>query len=141
MKRLFTVSTLILVLTIIAAADDKKKRFEDADFPALQKAKAVIVEKADKDADVAMIDELKKWGRWKVVADESEADLIIRLRASGSGGMGTGHVQAFILDAKTKKTLYTSDTQRGQRTIFHGYASPFKRAVSGIVKQLKKDIK
>lgn len=90
MKRLFTVSTLILVLTIIAAADDKKKRFEDADFPALQKAKAVIVEKADKDADVAMIDELKKWGRWKVVADESEADLIIRLRASGSGGMGTG---------------------------------------------------
>ena len=145
--RFLYATIMCLCLVTLCFADDKKqkeeesKRFDAADLPALIAAKAVLVEKAEKDADVAIIDELKKWGRWKVVADESEADLIIRLRASGAGGWGSGHVQAFILDAKTKKTLYTSETQRGQRSVFHGYASPMKRAASGIVKKLKEDIK
>jgi hypothetical protein len=105
----------------------------------LAPGKKVFVEKAEKDADVAMLGELKKWGRWPIVADESEADLIIRLRASGSGAWGVGHVQASILNAKTKVTLWTSKEQRGMRTIFSGYASPFKRAVSGIIKAMKKE--
>lgn len=103
-------------------------------------AKTVFVEKADHDVDVAMLGELKEWGRWKIVADETEADLVVRLRISGSAVWGVGHVQASILDAKTKKTLYTSKEQRGTRTIFHGYASPYRRAISGIVKQMRKDI-
>jgi hypothetical protein len=107
----------------------------------LLSAQTVFVEKAEQDADVAMLGELKDWGRWKIAADESEADLIIRLRVSGSAIWGVGHIQASILDAKTKKTLYTSKEQRGTRTIFHGYASPFRRAISGIVKQMRKDIK
>lgn len=126
------------LLSLITFADDKKM---EMDLTALNAAKTIFVEKAEKDADVAMIDELNKWGKWKVVADESEAELIVRLRVSGSGAWGIGHVQAFILDAKSKKTLYTSKTQKGTRTIFKGYASPFKRAIDGIVKQMKKDIK
>lgn len=107
----------------------------------LVKDRRVFVEKADKDADVAMVKELQNWGRWKIVADESEAELLVRLRVSGSAAWGVGHIQASILDAKTKKTLWTSKDQRGTRTVFHGYASPFTRAISGIAKQMKKEIK
>lgn len=130
----------LLVLTVFCLLPPA--RAQDTESQAiLTMAKTVFVEKADKDADVAMLGELKKWDRWKIVADESEADLLIRLRVSGSAVWGIGHVQASILDAKTKKTLYTSKEQRGTRTLFHGYASPFKRAISGIVKQMRKDIK
>lgn len=107
----------------------------------LAEGKKVFVEKAEKDADVYMLKELEKWARWPIVADESQADLIIRLRASGSGAWGVGRVQAFILDAKTKDTLWTSKNQKGVRTVFSGYASPFARAVSGIAKQMRKEIK
>jgi hypothetical protein len=136
MNRLRVAVVLLLVLCASALAT----QIEDFS-PLLAAGKTVFVEKAEKDADVAMLGELKKWNHWKIVADESEADLLVRLRVSGSAAWGIGHVQASVLDAKTKKTLYTSKEQKGTRTLFHGYASPFKRAISGIVKQMQKDIK
>lgn len=124
---------LLLTLTPLTLADNKP----DARLAA---GATVYVEKAEKDADSYMLKELDKWNRWKIVADESQATLLIRLRASGSGAWGVGRVQAFILDAKTKETLWTSKSQKGMRTVFSGYASPFARAVSGIIKQMKKEI-
>jgi hypothetical protein len=59
------------------------------------------------------------------------------MRSSGSGAWGVGEISASMLDGKTKKTLWTSRTFTGHRTIFHGYASPFQRAVSGIVKEMR----
>ena len=115
-------------------------KIEEADKLLLGAGKKVFVEKADKDVDVAMAGDLQKWGRWKVVGDASEADLLIRLRVSGSAVWGVGHVQAFILEPQSKRTIYSSRRQRGTRTIFHGYASPFSRAISGIVDKMKKDI-
>jgi hypothetical protein len=135
---------LLLILAACVAsvgAYAQSTQLTEEQIEQLAPGKKVFVEKAEKDADVAMLGELKKWNRWPIVADESEADLIIRLRASGSGAWGIGHAQASILNAKTKVTLWTPKEQRGTRTIFHGYASPFKRAVSGIVKAMKKEIK
>jgi hypothetical protein len=61
-------------------------------------------------------------------------------RVSGNAVWGVGHVQASVLDAKTKETLWMSKDQKGVRTVFHGYASPFSRAVSGIGKQMHTEI-
>jgi hypothetical protein len=133
---------LVLALLLVASSPSlaSQSKIEDADRLLLAAGKNVFVEKSEHDVDVAMLGELKKWDRWKIVADESEADLLVRLRVSGSAAWGIGHVQASILDAKTKKTLYTSKEQRGSRTLFHGYASPYSRAISGIVKQMSKDM-
>jgi hypothetical protein len=135
---LLTLTLLVIPLCGLSFADEKEAR---ENKEALSAGKKVFVEKAEHDVDVAMLGELKKWDWWKVVADESEADLLVRLRVSGSAAWGIGHVQVSVLDSKTKKTLYTSKEQRGSRTIFHGYASPYSRAIDGIVKQMKKDIK
>lgn len=135
MMRIILALFLILLPSTLVA----QSKIEDTDRPLLAAGKNVFVEKAEHDVDVAMLGELKKWNRWKIVADESEADLLVRMRVSGSAAWGIGHVQASILDAKTKKTLYTSKEQRGTRTLFHGYASPYSRAISGIVDQMKKD--
>src|SRR5262249_3411557 len=97
--KIIILTFVVLSLTLSAFADDKKK-FDPSDLQTLKDAKAVYVEKAEKEVDVAMIGELNKWGRWKVVASDSEADLIVKLRVSGSAAWGVGHVQAFILDAK-----------------------------------------
>lgn len=123
-----------LFCTFILAGEKSQLK----DDPRVAKDNAVYVEPANKDADVAIVEEIQKWGRWRVVADETEAHIIVRLRASGSGAWGLGHIQAFILDAKTKETIWTSKNQKGTRNIFHGYASPFRRAAEGIVKQMKK---
>lgn len=108
--------------------------------PRLGQGKKVFVEQADKDADVTMGKELQQWGRWKLVGDQGDADLLVRLRVSGNAAWGIGHVQAFVLDAKTKETLWVSKSQKGTRNVFHGYASPFSRAVSGIAKQMRDEI-
>jgi hypothetical protein len=131
---------LALVLLVSSSSLVAQSKIADTNRPLLAAGKNVFVEKAEHDVDVAMLGELKKWNRWKIVADESEADLLVRMRVSGSAAWGIGHVQASILDAKTKKTLYPSKEQRGTRTLFHGYASPYSRAISGIVKQMAKDI-
>ncbi len=106
----------------------------------LAAGKKVFVEPAEHAVDVAMGGELKKWGRWKIVAEAGEADILIRLRVSGNAAWGVGHVQAFVLDAKTRETLWVSKAQRGMRTVFHGYASPYSRAVSGIAGQMRKEL-
>lgn len=120
---------MLLTITLVQGFQASQSKIEDAERPLLAADKNVFVEKAEHEVDVAMIGELKKWNRWKIVADESEADLLIRLRVSGSAAWGIGHVQASILDAKTKKTLYTSKDQRGTRSIFHGYA----RLIGGLL--------
>jgi len=131
---------LALLLLVSLPSLGAQSKIEDADRPLLATGKNVFVEKSEHDVDVAMLGELKKWNRWKIVADESEGDLLERIRVSGSAVWGVGHVQVSILDAKTKKTLYASNEQRGTRTVFHGYASPYSRAISGIAKQMAKDI-
>jgi hypothetical protein len=108
--------------------------------PRLAIGKKVAVEKSEHDVDVAMADELGRWGRWTLVADDGEAGLLVRLRVSGNAAWGVGHVQAYVLDARTKETLWVSRSQKGLLTIFHGYASPFTRAVSGIVQQMRREI-
>jgi hypothetical protein len=140
MKVLLICFALALLLALSPSGVGQSK-IDDADRPLLAAGKNVFVEKSEHDVDVAMLGELKKWNRWKIVADESEADLLVRLRVSGSAAWGVGHVQVSVLDAKNKKTLYASKEQRGMRTLFHGYASPYSRAVSGIVSQMKKDIR
>jgi hypothetical protein len=133
---------IVLALLLLASSPSlaAQSQIEEADRLLLATGKNVFVEKSEHDVDVAMLGELKKWNRWKIVADESEADLLVRMRVSGSAAWGICHVQASILDAKTKRTLYTSNEQRGTRTVFHGYASPYSRAISGIVKQMAKDM-
>jgi hypothetical protein len=132
---------IVLALLLVASSPSlaAQSKIEDADRQLLAAGRNVFVERSEHDIDMAMLGELKKWNRWKIVADESEADLLVRMRVSGSATWGIGHVQASILDAKTKRTLYISNEQRGLRTVFHGYASPYSRAISGIVKQMAKD--
>ena len=108
-----TVLTLLLLASSPSLA--AQSRIEDANRPLLATRKNVFVEKSEHDVDVAMLGELKKWGRWKIVADESEADLLVRMRVSGSAAWGICHVQASILDAKTKKTFYIERTTRHAR--------------------------
>jgi hypothetical protein len=98
----------------------------------------VFVEKSDHDVDVAMINQVQQWGFWKLVGDKDEAVIFVRIRVSGNAAWGVGHVQAFVLDARTGKTIWASKVQKGLRTVFHGYASPYTRAVEGVVAQMKK---
>lgn len=122
---------LMLVLcTLVLRGDDA----------ALAIGRAVWVEPAQHDTEVAMADELQKWGRWKIVGEEKEADLLVRLRVSGNSVWGRGKVQVFIIDARSRKTVYTSRVQTGNRTIFHGWISPYSRAISGIVKRMREDL-
>jgi len=133
MRRIAVVIGILLVSSVAFS--------EQVSNTSLAEGKKIFVEPAEKEADVAMLKQLHEWGRWKIVGDQAEADLLVRLRVSGNAAWGVGRVQAFILDAKTKETLWTSESRKGVRSVFHGYASPFTRSISGIVKQMKQEIK
>jgi len=107
----------------------------------LAEGRRVFVEKSERDADVWMVKELQNWGRWKIVGDRSEAELIVRIRTSGNPAWGLSHVVAYVLDPSTMETLWMSRDHRGTRNLFHGYASPFARSIDGIAKQMKSEIR
>jgi hypothetical protein len=79
---------LALCLILLPSSLIAQSKTEEADRLLLAAGKNVFVEKADHDVDVAMLGELKKWSRWKIVADESETDLLVRMRVSGSDCLG-----------------------------------------------------
>ena len=81
---------------------------------------------------------LRDWGRWRVVDARGDAELILRLKLSGSAGWGRASIVATLEEAATATELWRSKKQTGNRTIFHGYASPYNRAAEGILKQLEK---
>jgi hypothetical protein len=81
---------------------------------------------------------LRDWGRWKVVDKPDEADILVRLVLSGSAAWGRASIVATIEEAPAGAELWKSKKQTGNRTIFHGYTSPYNRAAEGILEQLKK---
>ena len=81
---------------------------------------------------------LRDWGRWKVVEHPNDADMVLRLRLSGSAFWGRASIVATLEEATTATELWKSKKQTGNRTIFHGYTSPYNRAADGIVKQMEK---
>jgi hypothetical protein len=90
-----------------------------------------------KDFNEDMETELTTWSRWTIVKSQSEADIVVRMDLSGSGLMGRGGMMVSILPAAGGPMLWQSKAQTGNRTVFHGYASPYRRALEGIMKQMK----
>jgi hypothetical protein len=109
-----------------------------ANLSLLAPGATVFVEPARDDGHTIMSEKLEKWGRWRVVQTPADADLTVRLILSGSAGWGRGSMTATIYDARTDTLLWTSRQQTGNRTVFHGYASPYKRAADGLIKQMEK---
>lgn len=81
---------------------------------------------------------LRNWGRWTVVNKQEDADIMVRLDGSGSSLMGMASIVATIEDVVTGAELWKSEEHTGLRTIFHLYASPYKRAAVGVVEEMKK---
>ena len=81
---------------------------------------------------------LRDWGRWAVVEKPEDADILVRLALSGSAGWGRASIVATVEDASTGTQIWKSRKQTGNRTIFHGYTSPYNRAAEGILDQMKK---
>jgi hypothetical protein len=92
----------------------------------------------EKDIHEVVANLLREWGRWKVVDKPEEAEILVRLVLSGSAGWGRASIVATIEEAPAGAELWKSNKQTGNRTIFHGYASPYNRAAEGILEQLKK---
>jgi hypothetical protein len=91
-----------------------------------------------KDIHEVVANLLRDWGRWKVVDKPEEAEIRVRLVLSGSAGWGRASIVATIEEAPTGAELWKSKKSTGNRTIFHGYTSPYNRAAEGILEQLKK---
>src|SRR5437867_8325214 len=49
-----------------------------------------------------MTEELRTWGRWMIVAEKTDAELIVVLERSGSGSMGRGSLVARLEDPQGK---------------------------------------
>jgi hypothetical protein len=96
-----------------------------------------VVPVPGKDFNEDMAAELRAWGRWNVVESQSDADIIVRMDLGGSGGWGRGSMVVTIQPADGGPTLWKSKKQSGTRTVFHGYASPYRRALEGIMIQMK----
>jgi hypothetical protein len=85
-----------------------------------------------------MKDFLRSWGRWEVVNKQEDAEIMVQLDFSGSDLMGMASIIATIKAVATGAELWKSEKHTGLRTIFHLYASPYKRASEGVVEEMKK---
>jgi hypothetical protein len=108
------------------------------------KTKNLKVFVEEHDAKTFMLGELQSWGYWLVVANKEEADIVIKLEIKKTGGGligdGTSKGSAFIINAKTNKTMWFSEESKGTSDLNNGYAPSFRLVCKKIVKQFKKKL-
>jgi hypothetical protein len=129
---MLTAALLLIPSSLSTSAKDKHLPLP----PQLISAKSVYIDNqsgAPKPGDQAY-QELSAWGRFQVVQDKSQVDLIFRLTAySATEGniWGPPSVNAYsvltVLDAKTGQTLWTDSKYTGRWTIKNTIADLRKR--------------
>lgn len=105
---------------------------------ALKPSSAVYVApEPAQEAHVHLARALESWGRWRLVEQQEDADLIVRLEVHGNARR-RGGLAAVIHDAHSDAPLWTSRRETHTRgSVFTGYTSPYEKAAAGLVDQMR----
>jgi len=109
----------------------------ESDKALLASGRKVYIERVDgKDIHRSMEQPLSEWGRWTVVSDRTQADLVVRLHVSTSKFKGDS-LAASIVSLPEQHVLWTSTRHKAVGNAFHGFKSPFGKAATAIVEEMK----
>lgn len=113
--------------------------------PALMAAKTIFIQNNSGHADITdkCYDQLREWGRFQVVNDSSQADVIFEIgthsRSSGANGTIIGdHV--WMTENHAHYTTISVLDQRGNVLWTDTRKWGFKSATRGVIKELRKRI-
>jgi hypothetical protein len=145
MRRVFSMLLLFLAVCVPVGV-----LAGDPPVPAeLMQAKTVYIQTALNPADyvVPCRDELNKWGRFKVVDDPKDADLIFRLSNRNNLSrqyIDTGQVRGTVTtgDAYTVLDVVQPSSGKVLWSVAHSWARSWspKSARTGVIKQLRKHV-
>lgn len=122
---------LALLLCATAVAGDKAKAPLPPLSHALTSAKTVMLRGEQKAMDRAF-DEIKKWGRFEIVADKSKADLVFDFVYATEANSG---------DLLKKETLVVYDAKSGDSLYQDSAHGNFARSPGGMAEEMVKTLR
>jgi hypothetical protein len=142
-------ATLLLISCVVSsAAYSGEKDKKNTSLPErLLTAKTVYIDNQSDETDIndKAYDEVKKWGRFQLVSDKSQADLIFLFttgeytsyaadNSSNTTEVKANYTYLTVIDANSAQHLWSTSRKWG--SLYGGYHS----ATRGVIRELKKRI-